>query len=194
MPAEAGWLLAANTPTCCCDRSRIPPEREALDAWRAESGPTFTDDTGMTIIICRIVLGMRFIHLRGVIHRELKPANILIDGRGWPRIGDLGSRPFMDMNVTMTIGVGTRLSMAPEMYENVPYTSAIDLLAFALILCEILVDACIFPPTLAEAVVIKRILDAKRPLLPRGMNSVIKKIITGVWAPEPTTRPSFDNI
>jgi hypothetical protein len=107
IPAEAGWLLAANAPASCCDRHRMPPEREALDTRRAGFGLTFMGDTGMTII-----LGGRFIYSRGVIHRELKPANILIYGRGWPRIGDPASNRFMVMNVTMTIGVGTRLYMA----------------------------------------------------------------------------------
>jgi serine/threonine protein kinase len=39
------------------------------------------DDTGKTIVLVGIALGMKFIHSHGVIHRDLKLANMLLDER-----------------------------------------------------------------------------------------------------------------
>jgi serine/threonine protein kinase len=126
------------------------------------------DNTSVAIIICGIVLGMRFIHSRRVIHRYLKPANILIDAWGLAKIGDLGSAQFLDARATQTTGVGTRRYMAPEMHKDAHNTTAIDVFAFVLILYELLVGEMAFPSTLREAVIMRQIIDGKRPELPSG--------------------------
>jgi serine/threonine protein kinase len=110
-----------------------------------EALPTL-DGTGKAIVIVGIVIGMKFIHSRGVIHRDLRPANILLDERGHPKIGDLGSSRFCDLRMTMTSGVGTRLYTAPEMYGDADYTAAVDVYSFALIVYEVLVGKSVFPP------------------------------------------------
>jgi serine/threonine protein kinase len=97
-----------------------------------EALPTLKD-TGKAIVIVGVVLGMKFIHSRGVIHIDLKPANILLDERGHPKIGDLGSSRFCDLRSTMTSGIGTRLYIAPDMYDSADYTAAVDIYSFSLI-------------------------------------------------------------
>jgi serine/threonine protein kinase len=97
-----------------------------------EALPTL-NDTGKAIVIVGIVLGTKFIHSQGVIHRYLKPANILLDERGHPKIGDLGTSRFCDLKQTMTSDVETPLYMAPEMYEDADYGGAVDVYLFALI-------------------------------------------------------------
>jgi serine/threonine protein kinase len=67
----------------------------AMSGFSAQIGTEFAagsalptlDDTGKAIIVVFVV---KFIHLRGVIHRYLKPVNILIDQWRHPKIGDLG--------------------------------------------------------------------------------------------------------
>jgi serine/threonine protein kinase len=60
---------------------------------------------------------MTVIRSRGVIHRDLKPVNILLDERGHLKIGDLGSSRFCDLRQSMKSGVGTPLYIGPEMYR-----------------------------------------------------------------------------
>jgi TPR repeat protein len=112
--------------------------RSALDKLRSGSSPDFMNDTGIAIIRGGLAHEMKFIYSTGVIHRNLKPENVLLDERGWVRIGDLGICRFVDMKVTQTKLVGTPLYMAPEMYHEGEYTAAVDVYSFGLILYEFL--------------------------------------------------------
>jgi serine/threonine protein kinase len=167
---------------------------KALEERRSGSVPSFLDDTGIAIIISGIVLGMQFIHSQGVVHRALKPSNILIDGRGWPRIGDVWTSRLIELCGSQTVGLATLLYMAPETYEDCGYTAAADVFSFALILYELLADDYVFSPTLSEPSLIKRVLDPRRPGLPGSMNPVLQDIITHCWAADPKERYAFDEI
>jgi serine/threonine protein kinase len=46
--------------------------------------------TWVNIIICGIMLGMRYIHSRGFIHQDLKLPNIVVNAKEHSRIADLG--------------------------------------------------------------------------------------------------------
>jgi serine/threonine protein kinase len=135
------------------------------------------DDSGKAIIVVGMVLGMKFIHSRGVIHRDLKLANILIDDRGHPKIGDLGSSRFCDLKLTLTSGVGTPLFLAPEMYENAEYTRAADVHSFSLIVYEGFVEEPVFPATPTLLVLSRKVSQGERPPLPGSMDLTVQEII-----------------
>jgi serine/threonine protein kinase len=183
VPARIGTMFAANGSL-----------REALDERRSGRRRNFMDDTGIAIIIAGIVAGMRFIHSRGVIHRDVKPGNILIDERGYVRIGDLGSSRLVSLDVTQTKQVGTALYMAPEMYEDGVYDASADVFSFALIVYELVVGDYVFPPRLAPMVLMKKVASSQRPKLPDDMNITVKKMILRCWSVDPMIRESFDEI
>jgi serine/threonine protein kinase len=70
-------------------------------------------------VISGIVLAMQFIHSQGVVHRGLKPSNILNHERGLPRMDDVWARRLLYIGVSQIIGLATCLDMAPEMHETV---------------------------------------------------------------------------
>jgi serine/threonine protein kinase len=96
------------------------------------------------IIVAGITTGMAFTHESGIIHRELKPDNILMDENHRPRICDFGSSHDQSLNTTMTGKIENSLYMAPELYEDVDYDGKVDVYSFALILYEILADCPVF--------------------------------------------------
>ena len=73
-------------------------------------------------LLIPIAEALQYIHERGVIHRDVKPANILFDERGQPRLGDFGVIKMIGGDVTnMTqagYAVGTPAYMAPELIEG----------------------------------------------------------------------------
>jgi serine/threonine protein kinase len=131
-PAQIGTRYAANGSL-----------RKALDI----SAP-FLDDAGKAVVACGIIVGMRFIHSQGFVHRDLKPESILLDERGFAQIADLGSSRFCGSGLTLTTQVGTPLYMAPETYDECDYTPAVDVYSFALILYELVVGQPAFPATI----------------------------------------------
>ena len=75
------------------------------------------DDTAKQIILCGIAHGMMTLHSRRVIHRDLKPDNVLIDSAYRPYITDFGLSKFLDPDNSITQsmkGCGTEAYQAPE--------------------------------------------------------------------------------
>src|SRR5262245_41607810 len=83
--------------------------------------------------ICR---GLQAIHERGVLHRDLKPGNIMIDGRGHVRITDFGLAALQTAAADDEHIVGTRAYMAPEQRTGGAATRRSDLYSLGLVLFE----------------------------------------------------------
>jgi serine/threonine protein kinase len=91
-------------------------------------------------ILYGVARAMAFLHAHDVIHRDLKPDNVLI-GDGWrPYVADFGfsrvaKRKSEDAQIPMmTMNLGTPLFMAPELMQDdsIPYDTKVDVYAFAM--------------------------------------------------------------
>jgi hypothetical protein len=94
--------------------------------------------TQKTKIIYDIARGMRFLHSRLVVHRDLKSVNVLVDGEGNAKIADFGCARKIDNNSAMTMGVGTKAWMAPELQTGEFYTTKVDVFSYAIVVWEVL--------------------------------------------------------
>jgi serine/threonine-protein kinase len=79
-------------------------------------------------------------HKAGIVHRDVKPANLLLDANGRLAVGDFGiARMATDVNVTSTGTVlGTAAYLSPEQALGKPATSASDRYALAVVAYELL--------------------------------------------------------
>ena len=86
-----------------------------------------------------IIDGLEAAHHRGVVHRDVKPANIFFDARGTAKLGDFGVAHLVDLGQTQTGGlIGTLAYMSPEQITGAPISIAADVYALGITLFEAL--------------------------------------------------------
>uniref|UniRef100_A0A3Q3EMD0 Inhibitor of nuclear factor kappa-B kinase subunit alpha n=1 Tax=Labrus bergylta TaxID=56723 RepID=A0A3Q3EMD0_9LABR len=92
--------------------------------------------------------GIQYLHENKIIHRDLKPENIVlqdINGKLVHKIIDLGYAKDLDQGSLCTSFVGTLQYLAPELFENQPYTVTVDYWSFGTMIFEC---SCGFRPFL----------------------------------------------
>ncbi|XP_015790445.1 cyclin-dependent kinase 7 [Tetranychus urticae] len=91
--------------------------------------------------------GLEYLHLNWILHRDLKPNNLLIDGNGVLKIGDFGlARSFGSPTRLYTHQVVTRWYRAPELlFGSRMYGTGVDIWALGCILAELLLRRPFLP-------------------------------------------------
>src|SRR5438046_1175224 len=94
-------------------------------------------------VIARLARTLHYAHERGVLHRDIKPGNILIDAKGEPHLTDFGLARLVETESTITRtteALGTPSYMAPEQAKgnNTQLTSATDVYGLGAVLYHLL--------------------------------------------------------
>ena len=67
---------------------------------------------------CQIANAVEHAHRQGVIHRDLRPANVFVTERGLLKVGDFGTSRFLEIAAHGTTVIGSPPYMAPEQFEG----------------------------------------------------------------------------
>ncbi len=144
-------------------------------------------------IAIQVVKGMGHMHERGIIHRDLKSGNILLDTAYNAKVGDFGlAGPPQPPNHA---GVsGTYQYMAPELLDGEAHSKNSDVYAFGVLLCEMIAGRPPFEgmdPMQAAQTVLN---DNARPNIPPHAQRPYVAIMKACWRANPRTRPDFEEV
>lgn len=141
----------------------------------------------ITFSIYQIAEGFRFLHFKRIIHRDIKPKNILITDDVTIEICDFGiSKLMTPEEQTMTLGLGTQKFMAPELInENPHYTEKIDVYSFGFLIYFILNNGQM------PAITVPQIAAGIKDQIHENVYDFSKILISSCWNLDPETRPSF---
>lgn len=131
-------------------------------------------------IASQVAMALDFAHRHEIVHRDVKPSNILLDPEGRAVLTDLGiARALEKTRLTRTgITMGTPEYMSPEQAAGKPLDGRADLYALGVVLYEMLTGRIPFQADTPLALLYKHIHEA--PTDPRKLNPAIPKKLSAV--------------
>ena len=161
---------------------------ESLAARIARTGPLPAPEAAA--VAADIAEALFHAHQRGVIHRDVKPGNVLLSLDGRTRLVDFGiahSLATVAERLTLTgTVIGTLHAMAPEQLSGGPITPRTDLYGLGVVLHEALTGRQPYPATSPVT-----LADAQRAGPPdlAGVEPALAAVIAGCLAFDPNDRP-----
>lgn len=100
----------------------------------------------LQFFVYQLLRGLKYVHSANILHRDLRPSNVLLNSKNELKIGDFGLARTTSDTDFMTEYVVTRWYRAPELLLNCSeYTAAIDIWSVGCILGEIMTGQPLFP-------------------------------------------------
>lgn len=141
---------------------------------------------------------LHYIHNQGVIHRDVKPANVLMadqdrDTRPHPKLTDFGIARNLDSSQITVHGatLGTASYLSPEQATGTNVSTPTDIYSLGLVLLECLTGVKAFPGPLLEATVARLLRD---PEIPVELGTDWTGLLSAMTARQPEDRPSAHDV
>jgi serine/threonine-protein kinase len=134
-------------------------------------------------IACAVLSALGEAHRLGILHRDVKPSNVLFDDIGATRLGDFGAAHLGDLEATATAGaIGTFAYMSPEQRLGRPARLASDLYGVGVLLAELLTGE-------AQSPVIERLALPPSACHP-DLNELHDALVARLLQEDPKKRPA----
>ncbi|KZX20309.1 serine/threonine-protein kinase [Rathayibacter tanaceti] len=142
---------------------------------------------------------LAYLHERGVVHRDVKPANILVSdvaSSGYDRtakLTDFGVAHFMDGSRLTSDGIviGTASFVSPEQVAGEPISGASDVFSLGLVLLEALTGHREYSGTVLEAALARL---HRSPKVPDTLPEEWRTLLAAMTARDPSVRPTADEV
>jgi serine/threonine-protein kinase len=139
----------------------------------------------------QLCAGLAAAHDKGVLHRDLKPHNVMIDGQGRVRITDFGLAGFAGDFAGKELYAGTPAYMAPEQLAGKGVSVKSDIYSLGVVLCELFTGKRLFDGATRDQVQRSRTsVPTTLATLSDDLDPAVERVILRCLEPEPTLRPS----
>ena len=151
---------------------------------RIDSGPMPLNQ--VEVLLRQVASALDYAHRRGVVHRDIKPDNVLLDAEGHALLGDFGIAKIVEgeTGLTTTGGiVGTPAYMAPEQGQGLSITPKADIYSLGVIVYEMLTGRQPFAADTPMQVVLKHITEPVPSItqvaenVPAGLENVMRRVL-----------------
>ena len=155
----------------------------------AEQGPLPVP--WVAAIGAQVAAVLAFAHAREIIHRDIKPQNIMLMRDGAVKVLDFGVAGIVSQRITRTgVSVGTPAYMAPEQAHNLPVTPRTDLYGLGCLLYELLSGQPVFTADSPAALMRMHLEQAPAPLLRPDLTPALGALVWQLLEKDPARRPS----
>src|SRR3954454_3062125 len=154
-----------------------------------EEGPL--DPERAIDIVIQVLRAERFAHKRGVVHRDIKPHNVIVDAEGRANVTDFGiaRAGASDMTETGSI-LGTAQYLSPEQAQGHPVSARSDLYSTGILLYECLTGRVPFDGDSPVTIALKQV--SEEPLPPSHLNPLVspqlEDVVQHAMAKDPAWR------
>jgi serine/threonine protein kinase len=147
------------------------------------------DDRHAAQLLISVARALHFAHRNEIVHRDMKPANVLLDPEGVPKVADFGIAKRLTANAALTLSgavIGTPTYMAPEQAKGTSRDvgARADVYSLGAILYEILAGRPPFLPDESETALSVRVITEDpvspafyRPGVPRDLETICMKCL-----------------
>ncbi|MEV8586621.1 protein kinase [Streptomyces sp. NPDC051180] len=154
----------------------------------------------VAVVAAHAAAGLAAAHRQGVVHRDIKPGNLLVDAEGTVKLADFGIARFVDdpsaaLTTTGQI-VGTGLYLAPERALGQPASPASDVYSLGCVLYQLLTGRTPFRADTATALLYQHIDTPPVPPTRLGvaLPPEFESYLLSLLAKQPEQRPSAQAI
>src|ERR1700754_4911068 len=130
-------------------------------------------------LIEQVLRALGYAHKRGIVHRDIKPQNVLIDREGVAKVADFGIARAGNSQMTQTGAiVGTVQYISPEQAQGLPVDLRTDLYSAGIVLYELLTGQVPFEGEAPVSIALKQV--SERPVPPSQMRPGVPPALEAV--------------
>ena len=145
-------------------------------------------------LFTQICLGVKYLHDRKIIHRNIKPTNIFIAENNIVKLGDLGFAHFLSATAAKAnTAKGTVNYRAPEMCLGEPYGAAADIWSLGCVLHELCTRKIAFTGRSLVSVMDK-IVNKRPGRIPSLYSDELRELVRDMLQKDPAKRPTINYV
>ena len=149
------------------------------------------------ILLAQVADGLAHAHARGIVHRDIKPDNVLVSRSNRARVADFGLARLSNLTSLTTDGqvLGTAKYMSPEQAQGQRAGAPSDVYSFGVMLYEAITGELPFASETQHGFIFKHVAETPpRPVLHAGYPAPLGRLALDCLHKDPEARPSMAEV